>query len=263
MTADAFEMLRRKGYLLAGRLSDLSQRACVYHHMYEDSGRRNVFPLIAAHGALWAAGYFRKGMLGGRILSVQYLLRPRLRRERLISLCDFADKFRDVNRRVCAESYAIYHYTKNFESNDFIRALIGEGFSRVIYNCHKSREEGTPFSSENRKLLFFEFFSWEQENIVAPSIVAAYENFCWMSVAYLARRPNVQFAYFGKNHGLKFCDFSSKAERMEKGMLAYQRAVDVGLELVEASIQNYKVMPRDFFKSSVDYYQRLERVCEA
>lgn len=108
MTREAYETLRKKGFALAGGLRDLSQRACVYHHMYADSGNRNVFPLLAAHGALWASGYFKKGMFGGRVLSIQYLLTPWLVKPHLDALSEFADKFRDINRRVCAESYALY-----------------------------------------------------------------------------------------------------------------------------------------------------------
>src|SRR3954468_130726 len=100
MSTEVYEALRAQGFRLSGGLGDLRQRACVYHHMYEDSGGRNIFPLIAAHGALWAAGYFRKGMLGGRVLSAQYVFRTGLRAAKLESLSDFANKFRDINRRV-------------------------------------------------------------------------------------------------------------------------------------------------------------------
>ncbi len=63
MTTAAYQNLRQRGIQLAGRVGDFRQRACIYHHMYADSAGRNVFPLIAAHGALWAAGYFKKGLL--------------------------------------------------------------------------------------------------------------------------------------------------------------------------------------------------------
>lgn len=55
--------------VLAGGLTDLAQRAMVYHHLYRVSNGNHVFPLIAAHGALWAGGYFRYGLRLGRIIS--------------------------------------------------------------------------------------------------------------------------------------------------------------------------------------------------
>jgi hypothetical protein len=66
-----YNELRRIGYSLAGGLNDLSQRAAVYYHLYEDSEGRNIFPLMAAHGALWAKGYFQKGMRAGKVLALQ------------------------------------------------------------------------------------------------------------------------------------------------------------------------------------------------
>ena len=65
MTADElrleYDRLIAEGVRLAGRLADVPQRAAAYHHVFFDSGRNHVFPLIAAHGALWARGYFAFG----------------------------------------------------------------------------------------------------------------------------------------------------------------------------------------------------------
>src|ERR1043166_6952165 len=99
---------------LAGGLLDLAQRATTYHHLYRDSGGNHIFPLIAAHGALWARGYFRFGMGLGRCVALQYALSPRRRRERLQALAAFADVFRDINRRVCIDTYTNYHFVGRF-----------------------------------------------------------------------------------------------------------------------------------------------------
>jgi len=260
MTREAYEGLRKRGFALAGGLRDLSQRACVYHHMYEDSGSGNVFPLIAAHGALWAAGYFKKGMLGGRLLSVQYLPTPWRIKPQLDSLVEFADKFRDINRRVCAESYALYYYTRYHEENDLIRSIIGDDFARVLYECHRARDRGSPFSQESREELFRRFFRWEQENIVAPSVTEAYASFNWRAVKYLALRPRIEFSYFGKGYDLSFDDFSSQEERVEKGLMAYRRAEQVGLAKVERALRHYRIMPAAFFHNPRAHYQTILRV---
>lgn len=257
MTREAYEILRKKGFALAGGLRDLSQRACVYHHMYEDSGNRNVFPLIAAHGALWAAGYFKKGMFGGKVLCIQYLPTPWLIKPRLDSLQAFADKFRDINRRVCAESYALYYYTRSHEENDFIRSVIGPDFARILYECHRANELGNPFSQERREELFRRFFLWEQENIVAPSVTEAYATFHWRAVKYLALRPKIEFSYFGAGYDLSFEDFSSKQERIEKGVMAYRRAERVGLVHVEETLRSYGILPAAFFHHPRAHYQAI------
>lgn len=259
MTKEAYEILREKGFALAGGLRDLSQRACVYHHMYEDSGNRNVFPLLAAHGALWASGYFKKGMFGGKVLSIQYLLTPWLAKRHLDSLSEFADKFRGINRRVCAESYALYYYTRSHEENDFIRSIIGNDFAKVLYECHRSNDLGSRFSRESREELFNQFFRWEQENIVAPSVTEAYATFHWRAVKYLALRPRIEFSYFGKGYDLPFEDFSSKQERMAKGVVAYRRAEHVGMAHVEEALRCYRILPAAFFHDPRAHYQAIER----
>jgi hypothetical protein len=241
MTSEAYENFRTQGYALAGGLGDLQQRAGVYHGMYEDSGKRNVFPLIAAHGALWASGYFRKGMLGGWLLSLPWLLAPSVRRAKLRSVAVFADQLRDINRRVCAESYAIYHYTRRFGATTFIKDLIGREFAEILCECHLARQFDVHFPRAQREKLFTAFFQWEQEHIVAPCVTEAFAQFDWPAIKFFALRPRIDFAYFGKSF-IQFANFSSVDERIRHGLQAYRRAEEVGLEHVETSVGNYKVM---------------------
>lgn len=260
MSKESYEKLRARGFLLAGGLSDLSRRAYVYHHLYADSGRRNVFPLIAAHGALWASGYFRKGMLAGRVISLQHLLDRTQRTALLASLVAFADKFRDINRRVCAESYAIYYYTKMYGRSDTMTSVIGADFLDLLCESHASRRVGTNFPREKRSRLFHAFFDWEQENIVAPSIIAAYQEFEWNTLRKLALQPRISFSYFGPGHSLKFEDFSSKRERIHRGLQAYERAEEVGCDQVEQALLLYKIMPANFLNNSAVYFESINGV---
>lgn len=243
MTTTTYAALQKEGYLLAGDLGDVNRRAWVYREMYLDSGKRSVFPLIAAHGALWAAGYFRQGRLGGLLLSLRYLLTPDLRRAKLVALERFADCFRDINRRVCAESYAVYHYTKRYGGDDFIRGVIGDGFADCLCACHASNHENTPFGRPMREKLFLHFFHWEQEHIVGPAVTDAFDAFDWDIVKQLARRTKLAFSYFGKGFGVKFVNFASVEERIMRGLQVYRRAEDVGLDEVEKALGHYKRVP--------------------
>ena len=236
MSSEAYAALRDKGRLMAGSIADLGQRACVYHHMYADSGGRNVFPLIAAHGALWAAGYFKKGMFGGKLFSLRYFLAPRLRREKLRSLGAFADQFRDINRRVCAESYAIYYYTKYHGGDAFIRSVIGDAFADALCACHAD----DAFPPAMREDLFRAFFNWEQSNIVGPAVEQAFRQFDWGAIKALARQPRIEFAYFGPHFYMRFDDFTVTAERIVRGLQAYRRAEEVGLDHVEHMLGTYQ-----------------------
>ena len=260
MSREYFNALQKKGNILAGELGDLAQRASVYHHMYQDSNGRNVFPLIAAHGALWASGYFKKGILAGKLLSIQFALIAGKRKEMMLSLHDFADKFREINRQVCAEAYALYHYTKrNTDVSKLdLEYFYKQDFLELLYKCHHS----SFFTEQNRKDLFFEFFSWEQENIVAPSVDAAYKEFNWKIVKRLALKPNVEFAYFGEKN-LKFTDFSSKEERIDKGLKAYCRAEEVGLIEVEKALYQYGILPSQFFDNPAEFHVQLSEELNA
>ena len=236
MTSAAYESLRTAGYALAGESGDFLQRARVYRDMYHDSGKRNVFPLVAAHGALWASTFFKFGMLGSGLMSLLYLFTPRLRRAKLRSASEFADKFRDINRRVCAEAYAVHHYTKRYGGTSFIRSVIGDEFADILDACHVSNNVKSPFSKEQREQLFSACFKWEQEAVVVPMVAEAFDSLDWNLIKYLANRPRIVFAYFGISFHLQFKNFSSQDERISGGLLAYRRAEEVGLDRVESML---------------------------
>lgn len=252
-----YDELLRVGYALAGDLNDLPQRAAVYYHLYEDSGGQNIFPLMAAHGALWAKGYFTKGMLAGRFLVIQYIYNPKLLIERYASLIRFANAFRDINRRVCAEAYCVYHFSKKYGHTEFAREMIPNNLLDALNNCHNSKKNSMPLKRTERKALFLEFFLWEQETIVSPLVEEAIKAFEWPSVKLLAMKPKIEFAYFGKNIGLKFKDFSSKSERVEKGLEAYELAEKVGYQAVEQAIFDYGVMPYGFLADTDFYFKKI------
>ncbi|NHZ40522.1 hypothetical protein [Massilia aquatica] len=236
MTAAAYEILRNEGYALAGEVRELQQRIRLYHRIYLESGKRHAFALIAAHGSLWATGYFKLGDLGARIASLPSLCICGRRQQKLDAVAVFADRFRSINRQVCAESYAIFHYTRQYGANDVIRPLIGTRFAELLADCHASCAADTAYPRDKREQLFDAFLAWEQDHIVAPNVAEAFADFDWPLIAWLARRPVIQFAYFGKHTRLRFRDFSCQDERMSAGMRACRIAEDVGLDLVEAAL---------------------------
>ncbi|MDR7091157.1 hypothetical protein [Cellvibrio fibrivorans] len=256
-----YERIRAKGYLLAGDLNDLPQRASVYYHLYEDSGGRNVFPLIAAHGALWASGYFSKGMRIGRFLALQYCFNFTKMRDKMQLLSAFANAFRDINRRVCAEAYAIYHFSKLYGDAISSSEIIPSELLQILNECHSSQRSGNHFDYGQRLKLFSAFFLWEQETIVAPAVADAIKEFDWPLVKCLAMKPCIEFSYFGKGGGLQFFDFSSKVERIELGIQAFKLAEHVGVKHVkhvEQALQFYKILPLSFFKDTSLFFTRLQ-----
>ena len=237
----AYQDREREGIVLAGTILELNRRASVYYHLYLDSNRNHVFPLIAAHGALWAGGYFKFGMKLGAFLSLPSLLIPGLRPKRLQQLQQFSNAFREVNRRVCVDTYASFHFSAlhgdHPESHQFVPAPMLEGLGRV----HYARRHRQRLSREDRQHVFEAFFRSEQTTIVGPSVLRAAEDFRWPLLRFLALRPCIHFSYFPKATYLWFRNFSHETERVRNGLKALAIAENVGLDTVERSLQKYNV----------------------
>ena len=146
----AYADLRNEATRLAGGLSDLAQRATVYHHLYQDSGGNHIFPLIAAHGALWARGYFRFGMSLGRGLAYQYLRAGR-RASQLASLAAYADAFRDINRRVCIDIYTNYHFVLRHGHEAGADQLMPAAVFDALQRLNWARQQGRDLSDAERR----------------------------------------------------------------------------------------------------------------
>ncbi len=233
---DEYQQLRAKAYGLVGGLNDFHRRAAVYAQLDEDAKGQNPFPLIAAHGALWASGFLPKAMLAGKVLALQYLYNPRKMLRQYRSLTAFANVLRDLNRRVCAEAYAAFHFTRWHGHAPEAAALIPAPLLAVLNKLHKAVASGATLSADERRALYETFFLWEQESIVTPRLDAAMAAFDWPIAKRLSMRPRIRFAYFGSGHDLQFTNFASKAERIERGMQAYKRALEVGHGAVKATL---------------------------
>ena len=253
----SFDTLTREGEQLAGGLNDLAQRATVYHHLFEASGRNHWFPLIAAHGALWARGYFRFGMKLGRLFSCQYLLNQHRRREQMQALEAFADAFRDVNHRVCIDTYAKFHFTARFGECSGAEDFIAAEAIEVLNQVHHARRHKRQLSESECRRVFEVHFYNEQETIVGPSIAQAVDDFRWSTLKYIALKPIIRFAYFPGRERLRFRNFSDKAERIERGLQAFQWGHAAGAKHVEAALRNYDVLPNEFFAGSAKYFQKV------
>ena len=58
----------------AGGLLEIPRRVAILCDMFQDSGGNHVFPLIAAHGALWAFSDFEMGGSLGRLIATRFFL---------------------------------------------------------------------------------------------------------------------------------------------------------------------------------------------
>ncbi len=255
----AYAALRDEATRLAGGLTDLAQRATVYHHLYRDSGGNHVFPLIAAHGALWAGGYFRFGMRLGRCLGMQYWFNAARHRAQLAALHAFADAFRDINRRVCAEIYTNYHFVHRFGDQAGADALMPAAVFEALQRVHWARRNDRGLSDAERLTVFEAHFLNEQETVVGPSVARAVAAFQWPSMRWLALRPVVRFAYFPRWHALRFCNFADVGERVRNGLQAFAWGAELGWGNVEERLRTYHILPDEFFTEGTGYFRRMRQ----
>jgi len=255
----AYKELQEEAKVLAGNLCDLSQRATVYHHLFRASGGNHTFPLIAAHGALWAGGYFRRGLRLGKWLSWQYGWNSDLRRRRLQQLDDFADAFRDVNRRVCIDTYVNFYFTKRYGDDhraiDFVPCRLLKALRGVHTACRRKQQ----LSESQLRAVFEAHFLQEQETVVAETIERAVAAFDWPLIRFVALRPPVGFAYLPGKQPIKFHNFADRTERVRNGMLAFDLAARVGWDHVERALADYGLLPAGFFADPLEHFAKLRK----
>jgi hypothetical protein len=252
-----YEWHRNEATKLAGRLTDLAQRAAVYHHIYEASGGNHVFPLIAAHGALWAGGYFRFGMQLGEWLSLPSAFRPARRKARLVGLAAFADAFREINRSVCIDTYTTFHFTAEHGEHPDAASFVPVAKLDVLNRMHHAHRLGLKLSSAEKLAAFEAFFRSEQATVVGPRVATALEAFDWPLMKFLALKPLIRFAYFPLGDRLWFRDFSNADERIANGLRAFGIAERVGFANVERRLRDYGILPSQFWAGTARHFESI------
>lgn len=253
----AHQRLLDEATRLAGSPTALSQRATTYHHLFRDSGGNHFFPLIAAHGALWARGYFAFGVKLGHWLSWQYLFDADRRKRQLAALDEFANTFRDVNRRVCIDTYANYHFTAEHGEHSDAATILDPQLLDALNRVHAARLARRELSDGEKRYVFETHFLHEQASVVGPSLQAAVEKFDWPLLRAIALRPLIRFAFFREWQFFWFRNFACREERIEKGLRAFDLAASIGWDQVESALRDYDILPAAFFANPVGYFTEL------
>lgn len=258
MIHEQHKIIRNEAIRLAGGTKDLAQRARVYHHLYEHSKENFIFPLIAAHGALWGGVHFSRGMKVGRILSYQYLLNSEQRAYKMSDLEAFAEAFREINRQVCEETYTAYHMSRLYGECEGIEKYVSHEFLDLLNKCHHAVKKDKALGAQEKKDLYMAFFIWEQNNIVGRAVDKAVSELNWKVAKYIALKPAIKFRYFPSLKQLYFKDFSDKQERISKGIEAYELAEKKGFPTVVKTLGNYSEIPRNFHRNSAIDFEKLK-----
>lgn len=242
---------------LAGGLEDIPRRAIVLNSLYFDSGRNHVFSHIASHGALWAYRYFEVGGRLGRLIANRYFYSKTEKAYRLGILNDFAEGFRTVNRQVCIDTYANYHFTKQHGDEPDASQIVSPKLLDALNRIHSASRAGRELSAPEKRLVFEQSFRCEQEVTVAPGVKTAVDGFQCRIMKWLCMKPLVRFAYFPAWKFLWFHDFSNQSERIEKGLIVYDLAARVGWPNVESSLRQYGLHRNSFFESPASAFTAL------
>ena len=234
-----FRRFRAEGEALAGELGDFQERAGAYYQLYRHSAGNFVFPLIAAHGALWGAGHMRRGMAVSRAATRLAGLDDRESARRLAMVTAFTDTLKDINRQVLVMTYEAYQMTRFHGADPALVRVIPPELIAPLVACHEARRGGWRLNDGERRALFEAAFRWEQRHVVGPRLEAAIPEFDWPLIRTLSLRPPIGFAYFGPLRWLWFRDFGSQPERITHGLRAYDIAVRQGLDRVEETLARY------------------------
>ena len=240
---EQYAALKAGSTLLAGDLLDIPRRAIILLHIFQDSGENHVFPLLAAHGALWAYSYFEVGGAVGRFIAHRYFYNPAERSYRLGLLQEFASAFRRVNRQVCIDTYANYRFAQEYGSEPGADRILPASLLGTLNRVHAARRAGERLTAADRAEIFEQSFHCEQEVTVAPGVQAATAAFQCRILKFACLHPIVRFAYFPRFQSLFFRDFSHTTERVTKGLRAYEIAERAGLPHVVNSLKEYGLLP--------------------
>src|SRR5262249_46994654 len=155
--------LKAEATRLAGGLDDIPRRAMVLHHLYLDSGTNHAFAQVAAHGALWAYGYFEVGGRLGRLVAYRYFYNSHEREFRLGLLQSFAEGFRKVNRQVCIDTWTNYHFAKSHGEEPGAEELMQPTLLEALNRVHAARRANVTLTAQEKFAVFRQSFRWEQE----------------------------------------------------------------------------------------------------
>ena len=257
---DGYDAIRAQATHLAGAPGDIARRVMVHHALYNDSSANHTFPLVALHGALWAAGFFETSGRLGDALRVRYFYDSRERAARMLMLGAFAEGFKAVNRQVFIDTFTNYYYTKHYGAHPAASGAIHPDLFVALNEMHAARRTGRTLAPERKRELFVQALQHEQEVTVAPGVQDELAKFDCPILRFLCLRPVVRFSYFPRHVYMVFRNFSDKEERIAKAVRSYDYAARVGWNAVEASLRSSRLLPSAYWQDSQGYLASLSVV---
>lgn len=242
----SYAVFQKKATELAGSVLDIPRRVGLLTSVTRETGGNHVFPLLAAHGALWALGYFEAGGSLGRLIAKRYFYNSTERVYRLGILRDFSERFRKVNRKVCIDTYANYLFTRDHGEDADAERIIPPNLLDALNRVHHASRTGKLLTEAEKRDVFEQSFLCEQEVTVSPGVQEAIDGFDCRIMRQLCLKPIVRFAYFPRFRYLFFWNFGNTEERIDKGMASFRFAEKSGWDHVQKTLMYYGHLPGVF-----------------
>jgi hypothetical protein len=235
---DGYEALKQAAVQLAGESGDIVRRVLLHHELYVDSGGNHTFPLVALHGALWAADFFETTGHLGHALRVRYFYDATEKAYRMAMLNRFAEGFKAVNRQVFVDTFTNYYFTKHYGARAGAADILHPDLFQALSEIHLASSQGVRLPAAQRRDTFIKALQYEQEVTVAPGVQAEIEKFDCPILRFLCLRPIVHLAYFPRGNYMFFRNFADKQERIEKAIRSYDLAERAGWPRVQEAMQS-------------------------
>ena len=131
---------------------------------------------------------------------------------------------KEINQTVMIATYVIVHGIRDLGAE----RLIDEGLPADLITDYARAMDAPEHDPALLRDLYHRHFLWEQERVVSGTLDDAFAVFDWPLMSGLCQRPWVWFSYFRVGRSMNFKQFTDQAERVEKGLLAYDRAERLG-----------------------------------
>jgi hypothetical protein len=224
----------------SGPLGSLRMRARGYLDIYQQSNGVCRFGLIAAHGALWASWYLICAKMASVVFAIFDPVSPLPRRVRYRQFAAYVTALKDINKLVMVETYVLVHTVQELGSDFAMSKGVPEDLARDYERAMRSIVKDEVLLRD----LYHRHFLWEQQRVVSTKLDEAFAEFTWVFMRNLCQRPWVWFSYFKVGKSLNFKCFTDQAERVEKGLIAYDNGVNFGVErLVSFTDTRLRIFP--------------------
>jgi len=235
-----YQTIRDEAEQLGHPVSSLRGRAKGYLTVYHYSGGICSFALVAAHGALWASWYLVCAKLAAMVLACIDVTSRLSPRQKYLQFTNYVNALKEINQSVMIETYVLIHTIKRIGPDYAIQ----QGLPETLVSGYVTALSNTACETADLRDLYHQHFTWEQDRVVSTKLNDAFAKFSWPLMRKICQRPWVWFSYFKVGRSMNFREFTNKDERIEKGLIAFDRAKDFGFQrLAKASAIRLAILP--------------------